>query len=63
MPIGAAFLCPVLRLVNEPRPDHTAYIGHWLALLARDNGAIFAAAREAERAVEYLRTLAGSNLL
>ncbi len=59
--LGAAFLCSALRLVNEPRPDHAAYIAHWLALLSRDNRAIFAAAALAQQALEYLRMLAGSS--
>ncbi len=58
--LGAAFLCSAFRLVNEPRPDHAAYISHWLDLLNRDNRAIFAAAALAQQAVEYLRVIAGS---
>ncbi|MEI9931365.1 MAG: zincin-like metallopeptidase domain-containing protein [Rhizomicrobium sp.] len=57
--LGAAFLCSAFRLVNQPRPDHAAYISHWLGLLNRDNRAIFAAASLAQQAVEYLRVLAG----
>lgn len=59
--LGAAFLCSALKLVNEPRPDHAAYIAHWLALLKQDTRAIFAAASLAQQAVEYLRTLAGTS--
>jgi antirestriction protein ArdC len=59
--LGAAFLCSAFRLVNEPRPDHAAYIGHWLGILKQDNRAIFAAASLAQQAVEYLRVLAGSD--
>jgi antirestriction protein ArdC len=58
--LGAAFLCSAFRLVNEPRPDHAAYISHWLDLLNRDSRAIFAAASLAQQAVEHLRMLAGS---
>jgi len=58
--LGAAFLCSAFRLVNEPRPDHAAYISHWLDLLNRDNRAIFAAASLAQQAVEYLRAIARS---
>jgi antirestriction protein ArdC len=58
--LGAAFLCSAFRLVNEPRPDHAAYIAHWLDILSRDNRAIFAAASLAQQAVEYLRVLAGA---
>jgi antirestriction protein ArdC len=58
--LGAAFMCSAFRIVNEPRPDHAAYISNWLDILDRDHKAIFTAASEAQRAVEYLRTLADS---
>jgi len=60
--LGAAFLCSAFRVVNEPRPDHAAYISHWLDLLNRDSRAIFAAASLAQQAVEYLRVLAGGTV-
>lgn len=56
--LGAAFLCSAFGIVNEPRPDHAAYIAHWLDILERDNRAIFKAASMAQQAVEYLRDLA-----
>ncbi|MEI9933151.1 MAG: zincin-like metallopeptidase domain-containing protein [Rhizomicrobium sp.] len=57
--LGAAFLCSAFGLVNAPRPDHAAYIAHWLHILKQDNRAIFAAASRAQQAVEYLRVVAG----
>jgi len=57
--LGAAFMCSAFRIVNEPRPDHAAYISNWLDILDRDHKAIFTAASMAQAAVEYLRTLAG----
>jgi len=59
--LGAAFLCSAFRLVNLPRPDHAAYIANWLDTLNRDKRAIFVAASLAQQAVEYLRSLAGSD--
>jgi antirestriction protein ArdC len=59
--LGAAFLCSAFGIVNEPRPDHAAYIGRWLKILGQDNGAIFTAASMAQEAVEYLRVMAGEN--
>jgi antirestriction protein ArdC len=59
--LGAAFLCSAFGIVNQPRPDHAAYISHWLDILGRDNRAIFKAARMAQEAVEYMRTLAAAN--
>jgi len=56
--LGAAFMCSAFRIVNEPRPDHAAYISNWLDILDRDHKAIFTAASMAQQAVEYLRTLA-----
>jgi antirestriction protein ArdC len=55
--LGAAFLCSAFGIVNAPRPDHAAYISHWLDILDRDTRAIFKAASMAQQAVEYLRTL------
>ena len=43
--LGAAFLCSLLGIANEPRPDHASYIGSWLDILGRDNRAIFTAAK------------------
>lgn len=59
--LGAAFLCSVFRLTNEPRPDHAAYIASWLEVLQQDKKAIFAAASKAQEAVEYLFALASSD--
>jgi antirestriction protein ArdC len=59
--LGAAFLCSAFYLVNEPRPDHAAYIAHWLEILGSDNRAVFTAAGLAQQAVEYLRVLAGES--
>ena len=57
--IGSALLCADLGIVPElePRPDHAAYIGSWLAVLANDRRAIFSAAAHAQRAVTYLHGL------
>ena len=60
--LGAAFLCSAFGIVNEPRPDHAAYIGHWLDILGRDNRAIFKAAGLAQEAAEYLRVLVGNTV-
>ncbi len=60
--LGAAFLCSALRIVNEPRADHAAYISNWLEILDRDPKAIFTAAGQAQKAVEYLTELTASHL-
>jgi len=60
--LGAAFLCAAFGIVNAPRPDHAAYIAHWLDILGQDNRAIFKAAGLAQQAVEYLGTLAAGSL-
>ncbi len=59
--LGAAFLCSAFGIVNEPRPDHAAYIASWLKILGQDSRAIFTAASRAQEAVEFLRTAASSN--
>jgi len=59
--LGSAFLCSAFGIVNEPRPDHAAYIASWLKILDKDHRAIFTAANQAQKAVEYLAALAASN--
>jgi antirestriction protein ArdC len=55
--LGAAFLCAALGVTAEPREDHAAYISHWLKILQDDCRAIFSAAADAQRAVDYLQAL------
>ena len=58
--IGSAFLCAFLGITPETREDHAAYIQSWLTVLKKDNRAIFTAASQAQRAVDYLRGLSTS---
>ena len=57
--LGSAFLCADLGIVPElePRPDHASYIDSWLTVLRGDKRAIFQAASQAQRAVDYLHHL------
>jgi antirestriction protein ArdC len=55
--MGAAFLCADLALTPEPREDHAAYLDSWLRVLKADKRAIFTAAAQAQRAVDYLHSL------
>lgn len=52
--LGAAFLCADLGLELVPRPDHAAYLGHWLSVLKADPRALFTAAAHAQRACDFL---------
>lgn len=56
--LGAAFLCADLGVANTPRPDHAAYVAHWLQLLRNDKHAVFTASRLASKAATYLHELA-----
>jgi antirestriction protein ArdC len=56
--LGAAFLCGDLGITVEPRPDHADYIGHWLRILKGDRKAIFTAASAANKASEFLKSIA-----
>lgn len=60
--LGAAFLCADLKITNEPRPDHAAYIQSWLEVLKQDRKAIFVAASQASRATDFLSDLAEAAL-
>lgn len=55
--LGAAFLCADLSITPEPRADHAAYLSHWLRILNADRRAIFTAAAQAQRAVDFLHSL------
>ena len=55
--LGAAFLCSELGITNRPRPDHAAYIAHWLVVLKKDTRAIFTAASKANEAKTFLKGL------
>lgn len=55
--LASAFLCADLGLELTPREDHTAYIDHWLEVLAHDKRFIFSAAAHAQRAAEFLHGL------
>jgi antirestriction protein ArdC len=52
--LGAAFLCADIGLTLTPRDDHASYLAHWLKVLRNDRRAIFTAAAQAQRAVEFL---------
>lgn len=52
--LGAAFLSVALSITPEPREDHASYLAHWLKVLKADKRAIFTAAAQAQRAVDFL---------
>lgn len=52
--LGAAFLCSALGITPQARPDHAAYIDHWLRVMKGDKRAIFTAASKASQAADYL---------
>ncbi len=55
--LGVAFTTARLGLTNTPRPDHVAYLSHWLRILKADPKALFAAASQAQNAVDFLAAL------
>lgn len=52
--IASAQLCALLGVTQDVRLDHAQYLAHWLTLMKADPKAIFTAATEASRAVDYL---------
>jgi antirestriction protein ArdC len=52
--LGGAFLCTRLGVANPPQPSRAGYVASWLKVLRRDPRAIFAVARNASTAAEYL---------
>ena len=55
--LGSAYLCADLQITPAIRPDHAAYIKHWLGMLKADEKAIFRAAAKASQASEFLHGL------
>jgi antirestriction protein ArdC len=55
--LGAAFLCADLQITPEVRDDHASYIESWLKVLQGDSRAVFSAASQASKAVDYLHAL------
>ena len=58
--LGAAFLCADLGITPEVREDHAAYMATWLKVLKDDKRFVFSAASQAQRAVDYLHQLQGT---
>ena len=59
--LGSAFLCADLGIASSPRADHASYIASWLQLLEDEPRAVFDAATQAQRAVEFLHGLHDGN--
>jgi antirestriction protein ArdC len=55
--LGAAYLCADLSITPEVMPEHGQYLQAWLSILKADSKALFTAASQASRAVEYLHGL------
>lgn len=52
--LGSAFLCALVGLEAEPRPDHARYVGSWLEVFRRDTRAVFTAAAKAQAAADWM---------
>jgi antirestriction protein ArdC len=50
-------LCADLGITPETMPDHADYLAHWLSILKSDKRAIFTAAAQAQKALDYLHEL------
>jgi len=51
--MGSAFLCADLGITPEVREGHAACLASWLKVLKADKRAIFTAAAQTQRAVDY----------
>ena len=52
--LGAAMCCASTGVTSSPRDDHARYIQNWLKALKSDKRFIFAAASQAQKAVDFL---------
>lgn len=57
--LGAAMWCAQAGLSAVTRPDHAAYLAHWLHILRSDPRALVTVASRAQAAVDHLNCLAG----
>jgi antirestriction protein ArdC len=55
--IGAAMACAELGISPVVRADHAQYVASWLQALGDDKSFVFNAAKEAQKALEYLQSL------
>lgn len=58
--LGAAYLCAGFQI--DGQLQHADYIGHWLSVLKQDKRAIFTAASAAQKAADYLKSMASVTL-
>jgi len=56
--LGSAIGCARLGVSAQPRPDHGAYLAHWLKALDADPKILFRTAAAAQRAFDHLDSLA-----
>lgn len=52
--LGSAFLSAELELEKEPRTDNAPYVANWFQILKGDKRAIFTAASQAQKGVDWL---------
>jgi antirestriction protein ArdC len=55
--IYASITCAKIGIESEVREDHAQYLAAWLKIIKADKKAIFRAARDAQKAVDYTDTL------
>lgn len=57
--LGAAYFAAEFGLDQVTRPDHSAYLGHWVRVLKSDPKALVTVASKAQHALDFLHTQAG----
>jgi antirestriction protein ArdC len=60
--LGAAFWCGANGISQTPRPDHAAYLAHWLRVLRSDAKALQTVASKAQAAVDLLHETASVSM-
>lgn len=59
--LGAAMLCAILGISDEPREDHAKYLTAWIDHLKNDYRLLWDAASKASRAVDYIEAMASAS--
>jgi antirestriction protein ArdC len=52
--LTASFILADLGIAHQPRPDHAAYLAHWLEVLKADARAILTVAAKAQQAADWM---------
>lgn len=60
--IGSAFLCADVGILQSTQEDHAQYLNSWIAVLKNDTSMVFKAAKDAQKAFNFIQEQAKEKL-